>query len=128
MQTDPVAVVTAQLDAYNARDLERFLGCYSPDAVIEDGTGRVLMRGHEAMRGTYGQLFAQSPELHCEIRQRICVGPYVVDEEEITGFHLSGFPTEVHAAAVYRVERGRIVHVRGLMPTDATGQDRDAAV
>jgi hypothetical protein len=80
------------------------------------------------MRAVYGQLFAQSPKLHCEIRQRICVGPYVVDEEEITGFHFAGFPTEVHAAAVYRVERGRIVHVRGLMPADAIGQDSQPAL
>jgi hypothetical protein len=43
------------------------------------------------------------------------VGPYVVDEEAITGFQLAGFPTEVHAVAVYRVESGRIVHLRGLM-------------
>jgi hypothetical protein len=115
METAPVAVVAAQLDAYNARNLDRFLDCYSANAVIEDGTGQVLMRGREAMRPVYEQLFAQSPELHCEIRQRICVGSYVVDEEAITGFHLAGFPTEVHAAAVYRVEEDRIVHVRGLM-------------
>ena len=108
-------VIDAQVDAYNARDLERFLDHYAPDAVIEDGAGQVLMRGREAMKGLYGQLFAQSPELHCEIRQRIRVGPYVVDEEEITGFHLAGFPTEVHGAAVYRVEGDKIVHVRLLM-------------
>ena len=115
METDPGSVVTAQVDAYNARDLDRCLECYSPEAVIEDGNGQVLMRGREAMRGRYGQLFEQSPELHCEIRQRIRVGSYVVDEEAITGFHLAGFPTEMHAAAVYRVEGDRIVHVRGLM-------------
>jgi len=115
MDTDPVAVVAAQVDAYNARDLDRFLECFSPDAVIEDGRGHVLMRGREAMRVVYGQLFAQSPELHCEIRQRIRVGCYVVDEEMITGFHFAGLPTEQHAAAVYRVEGSRIVHLRGLM-------------
>ena len=114
METIAVDVIAAQVDAYNARNLDRFLECYAPDAVIEDGTGQVLMRGRDAMRSVYGQLFAQSPELHCEILQRICVGPYVVDEEAITGFHLAGFPTEVHAAAVYRVEGGRIAHVRGL--------------
>ena len=115
MRTDPVAVVAAQVDAYNARDLDRFLECYSPDAVIEDGSGQVLMRGREAMRGVYRQLFAQSPQLHCEIRQRICVGSYVIDEEAITGFHLAGFPTELHAACVYRVEGDHIEYARGLM-------------
>lgn len=115
METVANDVVAAQVDAYNARDLERFLGCYAADAVIEDGTGQVLMRGHEAMRGLYGQLFAQSPELRCEIRQRIRVGPFVVDEEAVSGVHLAGFPTDVHAAAVYRVEGNRIVHMRLLM-------------
>lgn len=56
METDPVAVVAAQVDAYNARDVDRFLECYSPDAVIEDGSGKVLMRGREAMRPVYRQL------------------------------------------------------------------------
>ena len=115
METAAADIVAAQLDAYNARDLERFLACYTPDAVIEDGTGQVWMHGREAMRALYGQLFAQSPDLRCEILQRIRVGPYVVDEEAITGVHLAGFPTEVHGAAVYRVEGDRIAHVRILM-------------
>lgn len=115
MATDPVAVVAAQVDAYNARGLDCFLQCYSPDAVIEDGNGHVLMRGHEAMRRRYGQLFAQSPELHCEILQRIHVGPWVIDEEAITGFQFAWFPTEMHAVAIYRVEGDFIVHLRGLM-------------
>ena len=36
METAAADVVEAQLDAYNARDLERFLDCYAPDAAIED--------------------------------------------------------------------------------------------
>lgn len=115
MERDAVAVVAAQVDAYNARDLDRFLDCYSPDAEIEDATGQVLMRGREAMRETYARLFAHSPELHCEIRQRIHIGPHVIDEEAITGMHFDDLPTDVHAAAIYRVEDGRIVYVRGLM-------------
>jgi uncharacterized protein (TIGR02246 family) len=115
METTVVDVVSAQLGAYNARDLERFLGCYAADAVIEDGTGQVMMRGREAMRAFYGQLFVQRPDLRCEIRQRIRVGRYVVDEEAISGLHLAGFPTEIHGAAVYRVEGDRIAHVRLLI-------------
>ena len=115
MDTLAVDVVAAQVDAYNARDLERFLELYAPDTVIEDGAGQVMMNGRDAMRAVYSQLFAQSPELHCEIRQRIRAGRYVIDEEEVTGFHLGGFPTEVRAAVVYRVEGDRITHVRLLV-------------
>lgn len=66
--------VQAQLDAFNARDLDRFLACYHPDVVVEDGAGEVLMRGHEGMRGMYAPLFAHSPSLHCEVVHRINLG------------------------------------------------------
>jgi hypothetical protein len=115
MQIDPTVVVAAQLDAYNVRDLDRFLKCYSEDAVIEDGTGQVLMKGRNAMAAFYGQIFAQSPELHCEIKSRISVGSYVVDEEAITGLRFAGFPSDLHSAVVYRVDGDHIVHVRLLM-------------
>jgi hypothetical protein len=106
--------VQAQLEAYNARDLERFLACYTPDVVIEDGAGAVLMRGHAQMRGFYGPLFAQSPSLHCEVVQRIRLGGYVVDEEQVTGVVLDGFPETVHAAAVYTLDGDRITRARML--------------
>jgi uncharacterized protein (TIGR02246 family) len=114
MAADPVAVVSSMVDAYNARDIDRFLDCYSRDAVIEDGRGTVLRQGRDAMRGFYGQLFAQSPDLRCEVRQRIHVGPYVIDEEAISGIHLDGFPAGLHAAAVYLVEADLIAHARIL--------------
>jgi hypothetical protein len=103
------------VDAYNARDIDRFLDCYAPDAVIEDGSGKVLRQGRDAMRGFYGRLFAHSPQLNCAVRQRIHVGSYVIDEEAISGIHLDGFPTELRAAAVYLVERDLIARVRILM-------------
>ncbi len=105
--------VEEQLAAYNARDLERFIAAYSPDVVIEDGADNWLMKGHDQMREKYGELFEASPELHCRIVSRMKIGKYVVDEEEVTGF--GGSPTPVHAAAVYRVEGEKIVHVRMLM-------------
>jgi len=55
--------VEEQVEAYNAHDLERFIGCYSPDVVIEDGIGNRLLQGRDAMREMYGLLFqaAQTP-------------------------------------------------------------------
>ena len=59
--------------------------------------------GHDEIRACYGELFDLSPNLRVEIRNRIEVGSVVIDEEYITGFLLPDMPTEVHAAAVYRV-------------------------
>jgi hypothetical protein len=73
------------------------------------------MGDREAMRSFYETLFSQSPDLHCELRSRIDVGRFVVDEEYVTGAHLEGLPTEIHAAVVYRIEDGFIQHVRFLI-------------
>lgn len=102
--------VQAQLEAYNARDLERFIACYTADVVIEDGAGNLLMQGHDAMRQRYGPMFAANPDLHCRIVSRIRINDYVVDEERITGRG----PDEVHAVAIYRVAGDLIAHVRFL--------------
>jgi hypothetical protein len=89
--TDPVV---EQLDAYNARDLERFLACYAPDVVVENGAGERMIEGQEGMRTLYGQLFANSPALHAEVATRIRAGEFVVDEERVRGLNLPGFPSE----------------------------------
>ncbi|MCD8502422.1 MAG: nuclear transport factor 2 family protein [Bacillaceae bacterium] len=74
-----------QLEAYNNRDLEAFLACYSEDCVVEDAEGKVLMANKEEMRTRYKELFEQSPDLHCRLVSRIVVGDYVLDEENVTG-------------------------------------------
>ena len=51
---DPEAVVAAQLEAFNARDIEAFVRCYAPDAQI--------------LRFPSGDLIAEG---HAEIRQRV---------------------------------------------------------
>ena len=107
--------VQEQLDAYNARDLERFLACYDPQIVFEDGTGQRLSQGVEAMRASYSVLFANSPDLHAEVPTRICAGEFVVDDEHVTGLNLPGVPAEQHVAVVYRVRGDRIIHVRLLV-------------
>jgi hypothetical protein len=106
--------VQEQVDAFNARDVERFLSAYAPDVTVEDGAGNVTMEGHDAMRGMYGTLFAQSPNLHVRIAHRIRVGEYVVDEEYVTGLNAEGSPPEMHGVAIYRVVGSVIVHTRLL--------------
>jgi uncharacterized protein (TIGR02246 family) len=103
--------VDAQLDAYFARDLERFVACYAPDVVITNASGQVLAEGHDAVREMYGGLFENSPNLAGRIANRIVVGDFVADHEEIEGFVLPGSPTSIQAIAVYQVAGGKIGRV-----------------
>jgi uncharacterized protein (TIGR02246 family) len=101
--TTPSEVVDRQLDAYNERDLDAFVACYAPDAMVVQPDGSILATGREEIRERYGELFAASPDLRAEILNRIEVGAVVIDEDRVTAFVLPGMPTEIHAAVVYHV-------------------------
>ena len=100
--------VEEHIRAYNARDLDRFVACYSPDCVMEDARGTVLARGHVELRTHFGRVFEDNPELHCEVLHRVRVGDYVVDEEHITG----RYGGEQHGVVVNHVSGGAIDHQR----------------
>lgn len=108
--------VEAQLAAYNAHDVDAFMACYTTDCVIEDGQGVRLMAGHAEMRPRYEALFANSPKLHCDIASRVCIGDYIIDEENITG----RVPDLRRAVVIYRIDKlSRLIsHVRFLRDTD----------
>jgi hypothetical protein len=103
--------VERQVRAYNERDLDEFVACYSEAVVVEDAAGDVRLSGREEMRDNYARLFDRYPDQRAEIVTRIRVGRYVVDEE-----HVSGRPEgDLHAVAIYRLDdHGLIDRVRFL--------------
>jgi hypothetical protein len=60
-----------QLEAYNARDIEAFMRCYTDDCRAEDGAGALLFAGASAMRARYTKMFADSPTLRCALVSRV---------------------------------------------------------
>ena len=116
MTTAAFDPVEAQLAAYNARDVEAFLACYTTECVIEDGAGARLMQGHGEMRSRYRTLFDSSPNLHCTIVHRTRIGEYLLDEESISGRMPGVAPELRRAVVIYHLDRasGLIDHVRFL--------------
>jgi uncharacterized protein (TIGR02246 family) len=102
-----IEVVQRQLDAYNAQDLEAFIACFAPDCVIADLHGAVTQQGIDAIRARYAKLFAEFPDNHARLVNRIAVGNVVVDHEDITRAAGARF----QAAAIYTVRDGRIARV-----------------
>jgi uncharacterized protein (TIGR02246 family) len=80
-------VVQAQVNAYNAQDLEGFLSCYAEDAaVVKAGGGEVLLAGKAALRERYGGIFRRFPANRAHIAERRTEGDRVVlDREVVTG-------------------------------------------
>jgi hypothetical protein len=104
--TTPTDIVQHQLAAYNARDVEAFVATYSPTITIMcHPSGQVLIEGIAELRKTYDDLFANSPNLHCEIVNRIVIGNCVIDHERVTG---RGDAPPFNAVVIYEVQDGLI--------------------
>lgn len=101
----PETVVQGQLDAYNARDVDRFAAFFAPDVQVKTLAGKTLLVGRAALRERYTAMFAISPELDCQILTRTVSGDYVIDHEFVRG--IRGGPP-VRAVAIYHVEGGLI--------------------
>lgn len=111
---DPVQVVQEFIDAFNARDVDRVVGCFSADAVMQNDSGTVFAQGEEAIRAHFGGFLPHSSNVHSEIVSRIHVGSWVVQEEHVTGLVLGEPVPEFYIASAYRVEDGKIVKCIGL--------------
>ena len=103
---DPEVIVQKQLEAYNNRDIDGFLATYSKQAKIYRYSGELQSDGSDAMRSGYADFFNSSPDLHCEIVNRIVIGNKVIDEESITANGKT-----FKAVAIYEVENNEIVKV-----------------
>lgn len=79
----PADVAQAQLDAYNAQDLDTFCAQFAEDVCVADLNGAVTVKGMTAYREKYERLFAEFPENEAVLLGRIAVGNVVFDHERV---------------------------------------------
>ena len=97
---DPAGFAQRQLEAYNARDLERFVREYADDVVVYRlPAAEPVIRGKAAFAEHYRKNRFNLPDLHAEVVNRMVLGNKVIDHERVTG--VEGSPMEV--AAIYEV-------------------------
>jgi hypothetical protein len=102
---NPVDPVQRQLEAYNARNLERFVAEYSEDIrVFRPPAPEPVLVGKPAFAKHYAENRFTLPNLHAEVVNRMVSGNTVVDHERITGLQ----PGVLEAIAVYQVSDGLI--------------------
>lgn len=106
MTRSAAAVVQAQLDAYNAKDIEALMATYASGAQQFTLHGPLLAEGHEQIRPRYVARFAE-PDLHARLLSRTVLGNIVTDLEVVT----RNFPEgkgSVEMLCIYEVVDGRI--------------------
>lgn len=97
--TLPVRIAERQIEAFNARDLETFLGFYADDAVAaEFPSGKVILQGKAAIRAGFTPLFSGPNRLVVKVEPRIVQGSFVADRETWPG------PPDQRNSAVWMYE------------------------
>lgn len=114
-QSDASAVVQRQLDAYNARDIERFIACWREDAMMIGFPDQVLAEGAEAIRERHLTRFAE-PNLYGRLISRMELGNMVIDREAVTRTFPEGVGT-VDVIVIYEVVDGLIARAWYRMGT-----------
>jgi len=105
MQT-PATVVQAQLDAYNAQDIDALMRTYAPNARQFALHEAVLAEGSDAIRARFLTRFAE-PDLHARLLSRVVLGNFVTDLELVTRNFDDGLGT-LEMLCIYEVVDGRI--------------------
>lgn len=105
----PTEIVQAQLDAYNARDIEAFAACYAPGIVVRElATDVVRCTGITEFTRLYREQFSRWPDQRATIVSRQIAGEMVIDTEFVTG--VPDRP-DAHVLGIYLVREQRIQRV-----------------
>lgn len=106
IEDTPSDLAQRQLNAYNFRNIDAFLEPYADDVEIYSYPDKLLYTGKEKMRKQYSEMFDKTPNLHCELKERIVQGNVVIDKERVQ------FGSEiVEAVAIYHIENNKIKRV-----------------
>jgi len=103
-------IVQSNLDAYNNLDIDEFMAYISDDIeVYEFDSKKLSIKGAEACRKVYTELFEQSPNLHSTILKRIVFDNKVIDHEYIVGRR--GSDTAIELVLIYEVKEEKIYRI-----------------
>ncbi|WP_226915902.1 nuclear transport factor 2 family protein [Pseudoalteromonas undina] len=107
---DPETVVQAQVEAYNAHDIELFASCYSSDIKMQHLTGDIAQTvGKKELVKAFQFLKTVPKGFKVTIENRVVNGPTVIDYERIEGLGEGREDTLV--VVIYEVRNGKIKNV-----------------
>ena len=94
------------MNAYNFRNIDAFLEPYAEDVEVYNYPDELQYKGKDKMRETYSTMFKNTPDLHCELKERIVQGNIVIDKERVQfGDRL------IEVVVIYHIENNKIKKV-----------------
>jgi hypothetical protein len=101
-------LIQAQLEAYNAQDLDAYCAFFAETVVVADLNGATSTEGLSAYRAKYDRVFKQFPQNKVELINRMVCGSTVIDHEKVVRSP-GGDTFEV--IAIYTLADGKIARV-----------------
>ena len=99
-------IVEKQLLAFNEKDIETFLSCYSEDIVVKMlETDQVLANGKDELKEIMNISFTSEKSSSTGVINRISQGEFIIDKERIIG-HKDG--KIITSLAIYQIKNQKI--------------------
>lgn len=103
------AIVQKQFDTWNEKDIDAFVKTFSDEIKVYEFRKKLYVDGQKQLYDLFSELFTRSPNLLCEISNRIVIGNTVIDKEIISD------KTSSHEAIViYEVAKNKIFRMTTL--------------
>lgn len=104
------ALVQGQLEAYNAKDLDKFCSYFHDQIVVTDLiSAKQACSGMAQFRAIYENFFTSAPNATVQIKSRIIQPTAILDEELVTG--APRYPDGLHIVAIYGFRDSKIDRV-----------------
>jgi hypothetical protein len=112
-EINPETTVQANLEAYNAHDIEAFMSYFSEDVtMVNFNDSKQTAKGISEVRAIYEPYFKASPNLNSKILKRTVLDNKVIDHEYITGAQGSKEAFEI--VLIYEVENNKIIKMTAI--------------
>lgn len=98
-------MITNSVRAYNEKDIDAYLACFSPDVEVYNAAGVLMCKGKDKLRESFEVIFRNQPDARRKILERINSGNRIVEREQVAG--INGTP-EASVTSVYEMENGLI--------------------
>jgi hypothetical protein len=107
IQESPEDIVSRQLIAFNARNIESFLDSYSDDVELYDFPDKQISKGKADMRKMYAAFFDRMPGLHSEVKEEIVQDNVIICKSVVTAIDRK----TLEGITIYHIENNKIKRV-----------------
>jgi hypothetical protein len=98
-------MIVKAVRAYNAKDLDSYIACFSPDVEVFNASGVLMFKGADKLKEHFEAFFQANPGAKRKIIDRVVTGNKIVEREQLVG--LKG-AAEQSVTSVYELDNGLI--------------------